>query len=215
MRRRRRPGSRDQDFSAFNPALAQLCRAVSATGAALVDSEGETVDYAGALDAFDIRIAAAEWAIVLSRLRRSRFAFLSETAEMFARGATSTFAIFAIDDGYALVIQLPRRAFSVSRRAVGAALRELCFEANLQIPDAFLSDREHWRHVRVKSEGAPLRRPKTIFIEGEWQSVEVLGRWISTRGDGEAGYRVRVASGAEVTLVREPRDRWYVDSPIR
>ncbi len=66
MKRRKTLVARDQAVSAFSGALMRLCDAIAAHGAALVDAEGETVDYAGSLSPFEIRVAAAEW-----RLQRS------------------------------------------------------------------------------------------------------------------------------------------------
>jgi hypothetical protein len=45
-------------------------------------------------------------------------------------------------------------------------------------------------------------------------ALEVLGRWPSDLSRGDVGYRARLPSGAELTLVREPLGRWYVDTEI-
>jgi hypothetical protein len=45
-----------------------------------------------------------------------------------------------------------------------------------------------------------------------WQRIEVLGR---VMGLGrELGYRCRLRSGAELTLVREPAGTWYADELV-
>ncbi len=63
------PPPRDQETTSFTDILRRLLRATSgARAAALVDFEGETVDYAGVLDPFELRIAAAHWQIVLAQL---------------------------------------------------------------------------------------------------------------------------------------------------
>jgi len=69
---RRMFGRRDQAPSSFAPTLGRLCTSAGVVGAVLVDSDGEAVDYAGRVDSFEIRVAAAEWRIILARLSRSR-----------------------------------------------------------------------------------------------------------------------------------------------
>jgi hypothetical protein len=69
MKRRRRGAVRDQSDSAFSAILGQLCDDCGALAAALVDGEGETVDYAGLLSPYEIKVAAAEWRIVLAVVR--------------------------------------------------------------------------------------------------------------------------------------------------
>ena len=44
-------------------------------------------------------------------------------------------------------------------------------------------------------------------------SVEVLGA-VMGLGVRERGFRVRTHDGTELTLVREPRERWYADEPV-
>jgi hypothetical protein len=61
MKRQGTLAVRDQAVSEFSGTLMRLCDATAAFGAALVDAEGETVDYAGSLSPFEIRVAAAEW----------------------------------------------------------------------------------------------------------------------------------------------------------
>ena len=66
---RRRP-PRDQAESPFNVILEEFLDVVRfARGAAIVDFEGETVDYAGAVDPFELRVAAATFGLVLVDLR--------------------------------------------------------------------------------------------------------------------------------------------------
>lgn len=213
MTRKRRAGERDQYASAFNPSLNRLCEAVGATGAALVDGEGETVDYAGALTPFDIRIAAAHWVIVLAALRASRAAALAVAEEVVVRASRKTYALFTLEDGYALVIQLPRHAFHVSRRAMNEALRALCGESGLRVPHAIAAGRESWSSVRVAESSHP-RRPTAVLLDEGWTEVQVLGRWSSRSPESELGFRCRLANGAEMTLVRERLGRWYTDIPV-
>lgn len=212
--RRRAITARDQRASAFSAALLRLCDAVGATGAALVDAEGETVDYAGAIDPFDIKVAAAEWVVVLALLRESKMPGFPETEEVAVRGARKSFFVQVLSDGYALVVQLLPHAFSISHRALYEAVRELSTEAGLQVPRGVLRESERWRRVDVRSEPLDPRRPTALWASGTWCALAVLGRWTSGLDRGEIGYRARLPSGAELTLVRERLGRWYADTEI-
>ena len=74
----------------INTILLRLCDATPALGAALVDVQGETVDFAGTLDPFDIKIAAAEWRIVLDLVHASKVWSWPQANQLLARGAYFT-----------------------------------------------------------------------------------------------------------------------------
>lgn len=213
-RRRRSFAGRDQHVSAFGATLIRLCDALPAIGAALVDSEGETVDYAGTVDPFDIKVAAAECRILLSTLRASRVPHWNEASEIRLRGARKSFYIYALAEGYAVVMQLLPHAFNVSRRALAEAARELCAEGGLQLPTEFARERDMWWRVEVRCDDADLRRPSALWVDGTWCGVEVIGLYAEDLSPRESGYRARLESGAEITLVREPLGRWYADTRI-
>jgi hypothetical protein len=213
-RRARTMAVRDQRASTFSAVLLRLCDAVGAKGAALVDAEGETVDYAGAIDPFDIKVAAAEWCVVLALLRESKMPGFPETEELALRGGKKSFSVHVLSDGYALVLQLLPHAFAVSRRALHEAVRELCTEAGLDVPRGLRRESERWRRVDVRCEPPDVRRPRAVWVSGAWCALEVLGRWADDLGRGDVGYRARLPSGAELTLVRERLGRWYVDIEI-
>jgi len=88
MGSRRALVGREQDTTPFNTILLRFCDATPAVGAALVDHQGETVDFAGVLDAFDIKVAAAEWRIVLDLVLGSRVASWPEANELLIRGSS-------------------------------------------------------------------------------------------------------------------------------
>lgn len=192
----------------------RLCDSVGAAGAALVDGEGETVDYAGAIDPFDIKVTAAEWALILGLLQRSRVAAFREMDEIALRGAKKSFLLKNIGDGYAVVLVLVPHAFGVSRRALSEAVRELCEEAGLPLPPSAARDRDAWRRVEVLAVASDPRRPSAVWVGGAWSPVEILGRLSAGLGGREVGYRARLPTGAELTLVREPLGRWYSDTPL-
>lgn len=202
---------RDQAASAFSGALLQLCQDTGASAAALVDSNGETVDYAGSINPFDIKVAAAECRLVVGQLERSRVVAWAETSELIVRSSRRSFAAFTLDAGYALVLCLTRHCFRVSPRAVGEAVRVLSQEASLKMPAAFLSA-GRWRRVYVKTAPSDPFRPRSVWHEGSWRDLIVLGRYQERSFDRrDRGYRARMSNGAEFFLVREPLDRWYAE----
>ena len=69
MSLRRSLVARDQEVTPFSSTLMRFCEGTAALGAALVNGLGETVDYAGSVEPFDIKVAAAEWQLVLAMLR--------------------------------------------------------------------------------------------------------------------------------------------------
>jgi hypothetical protein len=204
----RRPESpRDQGTTPFSEILTELCAAAGARCAALVDAEGETVDYSGQGDPFDIRILAAEWRLVLQRLFETKL--LGQSQEFVVRARHKSFLVEVLPDGYALVVQLGRRATGASNRALCQARRRLCVEAGFQSDNAGRGD---WVRVPVEEESPASRRPRAITIEQEPLDVTVLGRIkAASMGPGEQSYRVRLSNGEERTLVREPFGHWYIE----
>jgi hypothetical protein len=201
-------GRRDQLPSSFAPTLGRLCSSAGVVGAALVDSDGEAVDYAGRVSPFDIRVAAAEWRIILSRLGRCRHSPWKETRQVMVRGVNKSFGAVLLPEGYALVMQLLPRCFRVSPRALSEAVREVCENAGLEMP----SPAAQWMRVQVTESPSPHRRPRSVWVNRKWLPVEVLGRWVGPELlPNEIGYRVRLLDGAEVTLVREPLAQWFAD----
>ena len=209
--RRRTLVPRDQAASAFSSALLRLCEDTGARAAALVDPEGETVDYAGALDPFDIKVTAAEWRLVLSLLGQTRVREWAKTHEMFIRAQSCSYALIALDAGYAIVLQLSRHCSSLSTRALGEAVLDISREAGLGIPSHFTA-LERWRRVAVRSTKDDPKRPRWVWHGGSWREVTVLGiyrdRDFQRR---DLGFRAQLANGAEFFLVREPLGHWYAD----
>lgn len=201
----RTPSARDMDASAFSRILEELIgRVPGAYACALVDQLGETVDYAGTCDPFDVKIAAAHLQILLDQV--ARWAVLGEPRSVVVRGQQRSFVARQLPDGYALVVLLRRRAgFSASRRAFAACERALAIEAGwpLSIEEAI------WHPTSVETD----RRGRPAVIGPERLRVEVLG---SVQGlpAFERGFRVRTADGSELTLVREPKRAWYSDEAL-
>lgn len=209
MKRRKTLAVRDQAVSEFSGALMRLCDASSALGAALVDAEGETVDYAGCLEPFEIRVVAAEWRLVLQCANEGSKS-AGTVSSLFFRGRNRSYAVYSIADGYALVLQIPRHNFVPSKRAVAEAVRSLANEAGLDVDKSeFRAERWHRVDVRLDSKR---RRPVDLWHAGEWLPLEVLGRYVEIEvGSRCVGYRAQLRDGTELTLVREPLEMWYAD----
>jgi hypothetical protein len=214
MKRLRRGAVRDQSDSAFSAILARLCDDCGALAAALVDGEGETVDYAGLLSPYDIKVLAAEWRIVLAVLHESRLPAFSHVTSLTVRAKRRSYYMEAMPDGYAIALRLPRHCFNVSRRAMSQAMRDLGREAGLTRPEGRAEVR--WARVRVRTPAASrlLRRPDAIWLNEAWSPLTILGRYQARDlSHSELGYLARLASGAEVFLVREPLGVWFIDNP--
>jgi hypothetical protein len=214
MKRLRRCAVRDQSDSPFSAILARLCDDCGALAAALVDGEGETVDYAGLLEPYEIKVVAAEWRIVLAVVHDSRLPGFHQVSTLTVRASNRSYLIEALPDGYAIALRLPRHGFNVSRRAMGQAVRELSHEAGLEQKSA--RGQVHWVRVKVRTPAASrlLRRPDAIWLREDWSPITILGRYQARDlSRSELGYLARLASGAEVFLVREPLGVWFIDNP--
>lgn len=207
LRRRPQTPPRDQAPSSFTTILERLILATpSARGAALVDFEGETVDYAGSLDPFELKVAAATWQIAVSEVCATSF---SGFTQIVVRAARSSFVLRRVNDHYALVLVLhARAAFAVSDRALAEAETALANEAGWS-----RRNRASWFSVSVQSEAGADHRPAFMLVDDTWQPVEVMGALVGLV-DRERGYRVRLASGAEMMLIRERNGMWFCDEPV-
>jgi hypothetical protein len=202
-----------QEASVFAEILRRLCEGTAAHAAALVDSEGETVDYfAGALDPYAVRVAAAEWRLALSAAERAGAPFWAATGHLMVRARLASYAIVPLSEGYAIVLQLPRHCFRISERALAVATRELCAESGLDAALA-LTARERWVRIRVQTVAGNPRKPLAVWHQNQWRGVVVLGRYHDVEsGRRELGFRARLATGAEFSLVREPLGIWYAEN---
>ena len=211
-KRRRSITPRDQEASSFSGILMDLCHATGALGAALVDRFGETVDYAGYLEPFAMRVAAAEWRIVLDMARAVPHSNYTETDGILVRGRKKSFAVVGLPDGYAIVVELARWSFGLSARAVAEAVRAIELEAALGTPNETPAS-ERWLRVEVQTAQGDRRRPEAVWLEGSWHALVILGRHgrvLSSRR--EIAFRARLPSGQEFTLVREPPGHWFADA---
>lgn len=180
-----------------------LARVPGAFAAALVDSEGETVDYAGLGDPFDVKVAAAHLRIVIRELEG--FGKLGAPRWLVVRGGRRSIVTRSLPDGYALVLLLRRRAgFTSSERAFAVCERALAEEAGWPLARGPL-----WYPISVRID----RRGRPSRVGPDGVAVEVLGAVMGLPAR-ERGFRVRTSHGNELTLVREPGRAWYADAPL-
>jgi hypothetical protein len=162
------------------------------------------------MDPYEIRVAAAEWRLVLDLVLVRRALRLAQTREMVVRADRGSFAAVPLGEGYALVVRLPARCFTVSPRALSEVVRDLCREGGITAPAAWLDAR--WSRVQVRTASGPLRRPLEVWHGGQWRRLEILGRFTpEALGHREVGFRARLEVGSDLTLVREPPGVWYAD----
>ncbi len=208
-RARRASPPRDQSTSTFTEILERLLAATpGAIAVALVDFEGETVDYAGGLDTFDLKIAAAHWQIVLAETAETPSMGAIRQITLRARGRG--YVVRRVDTSYAVLIVLHRHAaFAVSERALVEVQARLSIEAGWTGP----SPESCWYGVAVEAERRDRTRPSKMRVAGGWHHVDVMGtvRGLAPR---EKGFRIRLPSGAEMMLVRERMGRWFADERV-
>lgn len=197
---------RDQGPSVFSSILDELCRRTSARAAALVDAEGETVDYGGRLAPFDVRVLAAELRLLQQHLGQTKV--LASTLELVIRARKKSYFLQVLPEGYALVLELPRYATTVSERALSLAVRRLCAEAGFEPPSSFVGG---YREIDVKELPGGSHRPTGAVVDGVHASLIVLGRLPRPALTSERGFRVRLGTGQEGNLIREPLGRWYLE----
>lgn len=193
------------DATAFAKILTDLIvRLPGAYACALVDLGGETVDYAGVGDPFDVRVAAAHMRIVLNDLEE--FGALGEPRWVVLRAQKRSLLARRLPEGYALVVLLRRRAgFTASARAFAACERALAVEAGWSLQ----AQGQAWFPIQVDVD----RRGRPTSMGPPSVAVEVFGS-VMGLARGERGFRVRTATGSEVTVVREPGNTWYADDDL-
>jgi len=210
-RKRERPAAREREEhpTEFTRILERLLKLEpSILAAVLVDNEGETVDYAGVLTAFDAKIAAAHLRLVLNHVAVAANA-IGRPTQILVRSVRRSFLARPLADGYALVMVLKRHGFGISPRALAISEHQLSREAGWSTES---QQGPIWHPVHVETAYRNRRRPSRLLAGSTWQRVEVLGRIVGL--GRERGYRCRLRSGAELTLVREPAGTWYADELV-
>ena len=197
--------ARDQEPSTFTEILLRLVQtAPGAIAAALVDFTGETVDYAGELEPFELKITAAHWQIVMSQVDQEK---LGVIRQITVRARSRSYLVRSIHARYWVVLVLHRHAaFAQSERALQEVDAQLCEEAGFPLPDGGV----RWFGVQVETEPNDRARPARLRVGETWKNIEVMGCIVGLK-PGEKGFRVRLPSGAEMMLVRERQGRWFTD----
>jgi hypothetical protein len=199
--------ARDTDATAFTFILTELVsRIPGAHSAALVDGEGESVDYTGRAAPFDVKIAAALFRIVIVETRAC--ASFQALRTLAVRCATKSFVVRVLPDDYAVVVLLGKRAGFSAMRALDVCERALVAEAGLTprpLPP--------WTVVAVDCDAR--KRPARVASPGRLGGyrVEVLGSVVGLPHRDRA-FRIRLETGAELMLVRERGGTWYAEEPI-
>jgi hypothetical protein len=193
------------DVTSFAKILTELiARLPGAYACALVDLGGETVDYAGLADPFDVKVAAAHMRIILNDLEE--YGAIGTPRWVVLRGAKRTLVARRLPEGYALVVMLRRRAgFTASARAYAACERALSREAGW----SHVEDGPAWFPVDVEID----RRGRPTRLGARAMTVDVFGS-VMGLARSERGFRVRTSSGTELTVIREAGNTWYADEDL-
>jgi len=185
-----------------------VARTPGTLAVAIVGEDGETVDYAGHLPPFDAKVAAAHIRIILGDLElRPK---LGSARLLVVRGEKLSFFARPLPDGYALVLIRGRRSFGVSPRPLEVCHRALVREAGWPEDPV---DRRSWFDVDVALDERARPRDVAGFGTAERHRVTILGA-IAGVARREKGFRVRLETGVEVTLAREPGNYWYADEDL-
>ncbi len=205
LRRRLSAVPRDMAVSPFASILSNILdRVPGAVAAALVDGEGETVDYAGRFDPFEIKVAAAHFRILLGEA--GRLGGTGEASWLTVRAKRRSYCVQRAPEGYAIVLVLQKRGgFASCSAGLATAIASLAAEAGWEADPHF-----PWMAVEVSRD---LRgRPVALHVEGVVMALDVLGTF--PWGRTGRGFRVRTESGHELSLVREPKNHWYADERV-
>jgi predicted regulator of Ras-like GTPase activity (Roadblock/LC7/MglB family) len=202
--------ARDQHESAFASILRELiARVPGARAAALVDRDGETVDYAGCQNPHELKVAAAHLRIVLDQALSQRLlsqAF-GQPRRLVVRAARASFVVEALPESYALVLCMARGAGSRGlSRSILVCAHRLAHEAGWH---ARISP---WHPVEVLLDGRGA--PAALRLGERRSPLEVLGRFRTVLPENERAWRVRTLLGVEFTLVREVGGFWYMDALV-
>lgn len=227
---------RDQVESPFSPILKNVLRVTPLSlGAALVDYEGETVDYAGYIDPFELKVAAAHLQLLVTEI--DVLPFFAPMLELRIRSKRRSLFVRVIDPNYSFIMVLHRAsAFALSRRAIDETCHLLATEAGLDVIPTC-----HWFEVDVETPRhdvrAQARRPLRVrgarrvlppepsltstgpwregfaITDGTWRDAVVIGGMVGL-SIRERGFRVALDTGLELNLVRERNGLWFADERL-
>lgn len=199
---------REQARSAFTVILETLVDSCpDSVGAVLVDGEGEAVDYAGALTAFDLKLTGAHWQIVMRGLLDR--GGVHTATKFLVRAETLGYVVLALADGYVLVVACrPDAAFSISHRALRQCELELSAEAGWPVPAPAAT---RWTRVQVRLDA--VGHPTDLSLHGRTRPLRGL-RAATSLSNAERGYRLKSARGLDLSLVCEASGHWYLGGRV-
>jgi hypothetical protein len=195
--------ARDQARSAFTTILETLVESCpDSVGAVLVDCEGESVDYAGELAAFDLKLIGAHWQILMRQLTENNALLASR---FVVRTDRLGYVVLHLFEGYVLALACrPDAAFSISQRALRQCEIELAAEAGWPLPTPRAM---RWTRVSVRLDA--VGRPVELSLRGRSRKLKNL-RPATTVVSPERGYALKTASGIELELICEQSGYWYL-----
>jgi hypothetical protein len=165
---------RDQAESPFNVILEEFLDVVRfARGAAIVDFEGETVDYAGTVDPFELRVAAATFGLVLADLRSCKN--LKHAERIAVRLGNAGYIMCVLDESYSLMIVLRTLGtFLVSHRLLAEFKSRILLEAGLP------ASRSHWQRVEVEPNEKTVRPQRLRVVASAEAQFQPNGNFETT-----------------------------------
>lgn len=193
--------ARDNDETAFTPHLEALLEALpEALCATFLDAEGETIDLATRVDAFDARIYAAELALPLASMRAAgKELGVGQIRELRLVGAVRSAVVRSVTDGCDVLLILDGES------ALGRAAYECERAAEHLATEAGFPSR---RPPSVRPETASGMTPEAFLENGRARRVAaVLGAPDATLTEA---LLVRTEEGDECVIARDPTtERWF------
>ena len=207
---------RDQLETTFTPMLRRAYEATPAALAfALVDQEGECIDYVSGIDPFEAKLCAAHAFVLIDMLYegQTRLRLRNPYALEIVTESRSLWARWMCADYVAVAVVTPDADRGKLEVTLAELSREFRGEAGIETPSW---DASRGIEVLIRSAVGWAYAP-TEFHEGGGSRVavsDVLGRWTEpggVHGDEVVCFRVRTQDGQELTLVHDPGvDGWQV-----
>ncbi len=215
---------RDLESSSFTIPLRALRERRGVLAAVFVDGMGECVDYVASMDPYEAKVQGAHWLAILSDVEYALRASHGAIQSMHVVGKSREIVLREVGEGYKLVLVI--RAGSIDRvllesieQTVVALRGESGLDdAGVEVARGHLSDPvarpsmmfSTRTRVDVVTREAPVwgYAPANVLTGGPASRIiAVLGRW---EEEDLVGFRVRVDTGEELTLLHEVTSaRWY------
>ncbi len=208
------PAPRDQAYTGFTAVLDALLAAVpEALCAVFVDGEGETVDLATRIDAFDARITGAEFTIVLATTRASAHKVsVGSPLEVRVEGTRRSAVARVVSEGYDLVLLVaaPTITARVADQVAQAAV-DLLHESGLPPPPSFARLRSSEPTPRLSSRFQGIG-PLVIEDAGVQRRVEQMLGFAQTESGVEV--LVRLEGGEELMVCFDSNTNRWTRTPL-